>query len=550
MTRETRAGDVIGGRYRLVAPIASGGMGRVWKSLDLRLQAEVAVKELWLTGPMAPEQRATLLKRAELEAVNAVRLRDHPNIVTVHDVVVEHDVPWIVMQLVSGATLQQRLDEGPLPVPEVKALAASLLRALAAAHEQGIVHRDIKPANIMISRDGQVLLADFGIAAPETGNGLTSTGVVIGSAPYLSPERAAGQPARASSDLFSLGVTLYEAVEGVSPFLRDSSLASAHAVRYDPYPPPHRAGPLVPLIAGLLAKDPTARPTIDEALALLERTDVPERPEPPDTPHAPTEEVPPPEGPQVDPGGLKLTITNLCRGPVRVHLGVDDLGEIPAMTTVGHVVRPFSARTLRVRSSKWGAASHTLRPPVGRPPHVTVRTDHGALDLTSNSIAPHPARPNPPKTPSIPAPGPGRSPVPPPARPSPTQPAATFFGALAFALVIALAEYTTNSGFAGWVSHHVHGSAASPQKGDCLYGDTRQQAERDALATADGHPWVKVPCWSAASEYEIRTAPTFTVDVTAPTACPPDTMPMWLTKYPSTTRGILYEGTYVCRKPN
>ncbi|MGH8916925.1 MAG: protein kinase domain-containing protein, partial [Actinomycetes bacterium] len=427
-----------------------------------------------------------------MEAMNAVRLRDHPNIVTVHDVVVEREVPWIVMQLVSGATLQQRLDEGPLPLPEVKSLAVSLLRALAAAHEQGIVHRDIKPANIMISTGGQVLLADFGIAAPETGNGLTSTGVVIGSAPYLSPERAAGQPGRASSDLFSLGVTLYEAVEGVSPFLRDSSLASAHAVRYDPYPPPHRAGPLVPLLAGLLAKEPTSRPTIDEALALLERTDAPARPEPPEIPHAPTEEVRPPEAPEapeVDPGRVRLTITNLCGGPVRAHLGVDDLGEIPALTTVSHAVRPFSARTLRVRSPQWGTASHTLRPPTGRPAHVTIRTDHGALDLTSNGTTHQPARRNPPKAPSTPstpkapstpADTPARSPAPPPAQPSPTQPAAKFFAALAFALVIAFAEYTTNSAFAGWVSHHLHGSAASPKQGDCLYGDTRQQAERDA----------------------------------------------------------------------
>ncbi|MFD7030630.1 protein kinase [Streptomyces sp. NPDC059917] len=566
MTQETRAGDVVGGRYRLIAPIAAGGMGRVWKAFDGRLQVEVAIKEIWLTGPMSPEQRATLLKRAELEAVNAVRLRDHPNIVTVHDVVVEHDVPWIVMQLVSGVTLEQRLQDGPLDVAETKDLAVSLLRALAAAHEQGIVHRDIKPANIMITTGGQVLLADFGIAAPENGSGLTSTGVVVGSAPYLSPERAAGRPGRASSDLFSLGVTLYEAVEGVSPFLRDSSLASAHAVRYDPYPPPHRAGPLVPLISGLLAKDPAARPTIDEALTLLERTGAPEHPVPPEIPHAPTEEVRPPEipytptkevrPPEPDPGTLKLTITNLCRGPVHTHLGVDDLGEIPALTTVSHTVRPFSARTLRVRSAKWGTASHTLRPPAGRHPHVTIRDDHGALDLTSNGIKHHPARPKPsetpkaPSTPKAPATPADRTPVPPPARPSPSQPAAKVLGALAIALALALAQYSDNSGFAGWVSHHLHGSAASPKKGDCIYGDVRQQAERDAPATVDGHAWVKVPCWSAASEYEIRTDPTFTSDVTAPTACPSDTRPMWLSKSSSATRGILYEGTYVCRRAN
>ncbi|MFD8981536.1 serine/threonine-protein kinase [Streptomyces sp. NPDC059564] len=274
MTQRARAGDVVGGRYQLIESIATGGMGRVWKAYDERLQTDVALKELWLTEPMEPKQQAALLKRAELEALSAVRLRDHPNIVTVHDVVVEHDIPWIVMQLVSGGTLQQLLRNGPLEVFETGRLAAALLDALGAAHAQGIVHRDIKPANVMITEAGHVLLADFGIAAPETGTGLTSTGVVIGSAPYLAPERAEGKPGKASSDLFSLGVTLYEAVEGVSPFLRDSWLASAHAVRYDRAPPLRRAGYLAPLITALLAKDPTARPTISQARAMIDASAV------------------------------------------------------------------------------------------------------------------------------------------------------------------------------------------------------------------------------------------------------------------------------------
>ncbi|MCZ0982761.1 serine/threonine-protein kinase [Streptomyces diastatochromogenes] len=205
MTEEARAGDVVGGRYQLVRSIAAGGMGRVWKAYDKRLRAEVALKELWLSGPLPPGQRAELLQRAELEALNAVRLRDHPNIVTVHDVVIENGAPWIVMQLISGGTLEQRLRTGPLPVSDVEAVASALLDALDAAHRNGIVHRDVKPANVMIGQDGRILLGDFGIAAPETGTGLTSTGAVIGSAPYLAPERAAGLPGRASSDLFSLG---------------------------------------------------------------------------------------------------------------------------------------------------------------------------------------------------------------------------------------------------------------------------------------------------------------------------------------------------------
>ncbi|WP_329312384.1 serine/threonine protein kinase [Streptomyces sp. NBC_01278] len=270
MTQQARAGDVIGGRYQLIESIGTGGMGRVWKAYDERLRTGVALKELWLTGPMEPRQRAALIRRAELEAISAVQLRDHPNIVTVHDVVVERNVPWIVMQLVSGGTLQQLLRNGPLKVFEAGRLAAALLGALSAAHAQGIVHRDIKPANVMITDVGDVLLADFGIAAPETGTGLTSTGVVVGSAAYLAPERVDGKPGKASSDLFSLGVTLYEAVEGLSPFQRDSWLASAHAVRYDQAPPMRRAGHLVPLITALMAKDPAARPTIGRALAMVD----------------------------------------------------------------------------------------------------------------------------------------------------------------------------------------------------------------------------------------------------------------------------------------
>ncbi|MFI5984010.1 serine/threonine-protein kinase [Streptomyces sp. NPDC051555] len=541
MTRETRAGDVVGGRYQLVAPIASGGMGRVWKSSDLRLQVEVAVKELWLTGPMSPEQRATALRRAELEAFNAARLRDHPNIVTVHDVVVEHGVPWIVMQLVSGGTLQQRLQGARLAVPEAKSLAVSLLRALAAAHEQDIVHRDVKPANVMITTGGQVLLADFGIAAPETGTGLTSTGAVIGSAPYLAPERAAGQPGRASSDLFSLGVTLYEAVEGVSPFLRDSPLASAHAVRYDPYPPMHHAGPLTPLIAALLAKTPEARPTIAAALALLEDDGTRERPEPP-----PTEDF----GPRSD--RVTLDITNACPVPVQADLGVTGLGEIAGAQTASHTIEPFSARTLRVRATGLAATSCVVRPRAGHPVHITVRSEAGALHLTSDGIPDAPARPKPrPPTAGTPkakaelhdppAPRPSTS------RARPTDKAVYI---VLLALALAVLQYTTSADFSGWVSHYLNDPVASPQRGDCLFADTRRKTEEGAPATRSGHPWVKVPCWSAASQYEVLTGPLSTSDINLPILCPSGSDPLVLSVKAHVAPSTGYAGTYVCRKPN
>ncbi|MFE5770602.1 serine/threonine-protein kinase [Streptomyces sp. NPDC056485] len=562
MTQGAQPGDVVGGRYQLVEPIASGGMGRVWRASDARLQVEVAVKELWLTGPMSPAQRATLLRRAELEALSAVRLRDHPHIVTVHDVVVEHDVPWIVMQYVSGGTLQQRLANGPLTVSEARGLGVALLGALQAAHTKGIVHRDVKPANVMISTAGQFLLADFGISAPETGTGLTSTGIVIGSAPYLAPERAVGQPGRASSDLFSLGVTLYEAVEGVSPFLRDSPVASVHAVQYEPYPPMRRAGPLKPLIAGLLAKDPQARPTIDRALALLERGAQPEPPERPGDPDAPTQDVGPaaPPGPGQGAGLLALRITNASRTPVRAYLGVSDLGEVAGGTTAAYEVEPFSARTLRVKASGLTTGSCVLQPKTGEPLEVTVRSEGTGLRLTGAGIAERSARrrPAPIRPPAPAAPPPRRRPAAPPqtssnplnAANSPKSPGTAIAKAVAVILLITIAGYTGASGFSGWVSHYLHGSAASSQTGDCLYLDTRQKAGSGAIPILDGHVWVMVPCWSAAGQYEARTGPLYTPD-TSRTHCPSGSRPIWLSARTggATSMDALYSGTYVCAEP-
>ncbi|GAB2894755.1 protein kinase domain-containing protein [Streptomyces mayteni] len=271
MDHTMRPGKLIGGRYELTEPIGSGGFGRVWKARDQRLQADVAVKGLYLPPSASPTEREERLKRAEREVLNAARLRDHPNIVSVHDVVVEDDIPWMVMRLVVGRALGERLREsGPLSVGEATDVARALLKALNAAHQAGIVHRDIKPANVMLADNGEILLTDFGIATHETDVSLTVTGGVIGSVPYMAPERVHGEKGQAPSDLFSLGVTLHEAVEGASPFNRDSTPASLHAVAYEDPPPPRRAGTLTPLITRLLAKAPDDRPTVAEALALLD----------------------------------------------------------------------------------------------------------------------------------------------------------------------------------------------------------------------------------------------------------------------------------------
>ncbi|MEY9891594.1 serine/threonine protein kinase [Catenulispora sp. MAP12-49] len=270
MADAAQPGRLVGGRYRLVDRLGAGGQGRVWRAHDQTLGIDVAVKEVSLPFMLSDAQLAERLRRAEREARNTVRLRDQPGIVTVHDVVIDDDAPWIVMQLVSGRSLDEHLTEhGPLSVENTAKVADTMLRALSAAHAAGIVHRDVKPANVLLADDGRVLLTDFGIAQHEDDSSLTMTGAVIGSAEYLAPERARAQEAGPPSDLFSLGVTLYQAVEGISPFRRDSPTATLTAVLFEQPKPPKSAGRLTGLLAALLAKEPGQRPSIPAALAML-----------------------------------------------------------------------------------------------------------------------------------------------------------------------------------------------------------------------------------------------------------------------------------------
>ncbi|MFI6846695.1 protein kinase [Kitasatospora sp. NPDC050467] len=262
-------GLVIAGRYRLVRRLGAGGFGQVWQASDLALHVDVAVKQVWLAPSMSPAQAEERLVRAQREARSAARLRDHPHVVAVHDVIVADGVPWTVMQLITGGSLADRLAAGPLEPEAVSRIGAAMLSALGAAHAAGIVHRDVKPANIMLADDGQVLLTDFGIALRHEDTALTATGAVIGSVEYMAPERLHGQEDGPAGDLFSLGVSLYQAVEGWSPFQRGTPTASLLAVVSDEAPPPCRAGALAPVIEGLMAKDPRRRLTLHEAAALL-----------------------------------------------------------------------------------------------------------------------------------------------------------------------------------------------------------------------------------------------------------------------------------------
>ncbi|MDX3730187.1 serine/threonine-protein kinase [Streptomyces caniscabiei] len=265
VSEEPGAERVIAGRYRLLTPLGEGGMGTVWRARDEVLHREVAVKEVRAPGGIAVSDVERMYARLEREAWAAARVANR-NVVTVYDVAMEDGRPWIVMELVRGLSLADLLDgEGPLPPQRAAHIGAEVLSALRAAHEAGVLHRDVKPANVLISNDGRVVLTDFGIATVEGSSALTMTGEVIGSPEFLAPERALGRAFGPESDLWSLGVLLYAAVEGNSPFRQNTPLNTLRAVVDEELPPPHRAGPLTPVIEGLLRKDPAERISAEQA---------------------------------------------------------------------------------------------------------------------------------------------------------------------------------------------------------------------------------------------------------------------------------------------
>ncbi|MDX3802846.1 serine/threonine-protein kinase [Streptomyces sp. AK04-3B] len=265
MTEEPGSERLIAGRYRLLTPLGEGGMGTVWRARDEVLHREVAVKEVRAPHGLAASDVERLYARLEREAWAAARVANR-NVVTVYDVATQDGRPWIVMEIVHGISLADLLDaQGPVEPARAAHIGAEVLAALRAAHEAGVLHRDVKPANVLISNDGRVVLTDFGIATVEGTSALTMTGEVIGSPEFLAPERALGRTPGPESDLWSLGVLLYAAVEGNSPFRHDTPLSTLRAIVDEELPPPRRAGPLAPVIEGLLRKDPAERLPADRA---------------------------------------------------------------------------------------------------------------------------------------------------------------------------------------------------------------------------------------------------------------------------------------------
>ncbi|MEU6710695.1 serine/threonine-protein kinase [Nonomuraea sp. NPDC046802] len=258
---------LLAGRYRLIERLGQGGAGTVWRAIDEILDRQVAVKQVRVPEGLTPRERAEFADRAIHEARSAGRLRD-PAIVVVHDVVLEGDQPWIIMDIVSGRSLDKVIrEQGPLPPAFVAAVGLRVLSALEVAHAHGMLHHDVKPANILLEADGSAMLTDFGIAVP-VGGGHKFAGA--GSPGYMAPERLNEQPSGPASDLWSLGASLYTAVEGRAPFERELSAAVVAAVLLHEPPFPARAGrELGGLLVAMLAKDPAVRPTASQVRQVL-----------------------------------------------------------------------------------------------------------------------------------------------------------------------------------------------------------------------------------------------------------------------------------------
>jgi serine/threonine protein kinase len=254
---------LIAGRYRLVRLVGSGGMGAVWEARDERLERRVALKLLHRPSGVSSTEADLASVRAMREARITARLY-HPHAVQVYDVIEHEGQPCLIMHFIPSMTLAAVLAEGgPLQPEEAAQVGAQVASALAAAHAAGIVHRDVKPGNILIADDGNALISDFGIARALGDATLTTSGLVHGTPAYLAPEVARGGESNFASDVFSLGSTLYGAIEGTPPFGADqNSIALLHRVAAGEFPPPQRCGALTPIVMQMLSADPGARPSM------------------------------------------------------------------------------------------------------------------------------------------------------------------------------------------------------------------------------------------------------------------------------------------------
>jgi serine/threonine protein kinase len=340
---------LIGGRYRLMEIIGQGGMGVVWRARDEILGRDVAIKEVVFPLRLSAEEQRLACARSLREARAAARL-SHPAVITVHDVIEHDDRPWIVMELFRAGSLADLIGAGPLLPPRVAQIGLAVLEGLSAAHAAGVIHRDVKPSNVLV--DGsRVVLTDFGAATIMDDPALTHTGLVIGTPAYLAPERARRAGTGPESDLWSLGATLYAAVEGHPPYSGEDSLAVLSALLTSD-PEPHRqAGALGPVLDGLLQPDPARRITAAEAGAMLAEIGGSSR-TPLASPHPPTvSAVPPGEQDSRGDGGPRgqdlaaITLTNPpISMPAPAEPGHTPISSSPPAGTTPPAAAPGAAR--------------------------------------------------------------------------------------------------------------------------------------------------------------------------------------------------------------
>ncbi|WBB65037.1 serine/threonine-protein kinase [Micromonospora sp. WMMD812] len=407
-------GTTIGGRYSLRSAVGNGGMGTVWRAADTLLRRDVAVKEVVLPPGLAPSDRDAMYERTLREARAAAAIQ-HPAVVQVYDVVTEAGRPWIVMELLDARSLADMvIEDGPVAPRAVAKIGIALLGALEVAHAIGVLHRDVKPANVLICSDGRCVLTDFGVARMPTDVQLTTPGMVLGSPHFISPERAMGQDFGPPSDLFSLGVTLYTAVEGRPPFDKGDPIETMHAVVEDPPAPPQRSGPLTRVLMGLLEKDPARRLDVHTSRAMLREllagplgstatavhsvTD-PYAVVPVQRPVAP----PPPAQPEPKPGGqiggramlapgesLTDRLAALRRGERSQPAGADALDETSADALAGPLHTPTGAMSAPGRT--YGGADATQRVDAGAQRDATQRVTWGVRPDATQAV-PYPGSP-------------------------------------------------------------------------------------------------------------------------------------------------------------
>jgi eukaryotic-like serine/threonine-protein kinase len=362
----------IADRYRLDRLLGRGAMGAVWQAEDTVLRRPVAVKEVILPHGLSPAERAVACERTLREARAIARL-DHPNVVTLFDMLDEDGRPWVVMELVPARSLAQVVrEDGTVAPARAARLGTAVLSALEAAHAAGITHRDVKPGNILIADDGRIKLTDFGIARSAEDSALTSTGLLLGSPSYIAPEVVRGSPAGPAADLFGLGATLYAAVEGRPPFRGDDPIATLNAVVSAPPEPFRLAGPLVPVLDGLLRKDPAARLPATAARQLLQdvvRADRAGHPGGPAQPRPWAPAAPPSGGPPVPVGPHPMPPP----GVTSVGPGAPPVG--PGAPPVGPGVPPVGTRVLPVAEPN--AAPGAMPAGYGPPFQVGVVTPPG-----------------------------------------------------------------------------------------------------------------------------------------------------------------------------